>query len=107
MHSFRPDIRQAAIDEISKLIGSQYEGMSQTYKAGTGADLPVQKYVSPAGIKWMQSKGINAAPTAAAPAAAVPANVQAVLSSAGPGVHTLSDGSKWLKAADGTITQQK
>lgn len=41
-------------------------------------------------------------------AAVVPANVKAVLSSSGvgPGVHTLSDGSKWMKAADGTITKQ-
>ena len=51
--------RQEAVDEISKLIGSQYEGMNQTYKTTIGQDLPVQKYVSPAGLAWMKAKGIN------------------------------------------------
>ncbi len=58
LKSSRPGIRKAAIDEISQLIGSQYEGMQQTYKAGTGKDLPVEKYVSPEGRKWMADKGI-------------------------------------------------
>lgn len=35
-----------------------------------------------------------------------PADVKKALSSAGPGIHTLSDGSKWMTAADGTITKQ-
>jgi hypothetical protein len=51
--------RQKAIDEISQLIGSQYEGMNQTYKAGVGSDLPIDKYVSPQGRDWMKKKGIN------------------------------------------------
>ena len=51
--------RQQAVDEISQLIGSQYEGMSQTYKTTTGQDLPAEKYVSPAGRAWMKEKGIN------------------------------------------------
>lgn len=53
---------------------------------------------------------INSTPPAA-PAnrpmgGAVPAQVQSLLSKVGPGIHTLSDGSKWMKAADGTITKQ-
>lgn len=48
----------------------------------------------------------NAQPAAATSAATVPAAVSQVLSKAGPGIHTLSDGTKWMKAADGTITKQ-
>lgn len=36
----------------------------------------------------------------------VPSPVQNVLKSAGPGIHTLSDGSKWMKDANGKITQK-
>lgn len=39
-------------------------------------------------------------------AATVPANVKAALGKVGAGIHTLSDGSKWMKSADGTITPQ-
>lgn len=59
LHSPSPDARQKAIDEISQLIGGQYEGMNQTYKSATGSDLPVEKYISPAGQVWMKAKGIN------------------------------------------------
>jgi hypothetical protein len=37
---------------------------------------------------------------------AIPAAVTSALSSQGPGIHTLSDGSKWMKAKDGTVTKQ-
>ncbi len=36
---------------------------------------------------------------------AVPSNVSAVLKGAAPGKHTLSDGSVWTIASDGTITK--
>lgn len=36
----------------------------------------------------------------------VPANVSKALANTGPGIHKLSDGSSWMKAADGTITKQ-
>ncbi|HEV8500427.1 MAG TPA: hypothetical protein VGR63_02535 [Casimicrobiaceae bacterium] len=57
---------------------------------------------------FKQRYGENAArpkPAAAAPAA-VPADVKAALANQPPGVHKLSDGSKWMKAADGSITPQ-
>jgi hypothetical protein len=57
--SSNPEIRQQAVDEISQLIGSQYEGMNQTYKTTIGSDLPIGKYVSPAGRQWMKTKGID------------------------------------------------
>lgn len=38
--------------------------------------------------------------------AAVPAAVASALKSVGPGIHTLSDGSVWMKAADGSISKQ-
>ncbi len=53
------DARQKAVDEISQLIGSQYEGMNQTYKAAIGSDIPIEKYVSGPGREWLKSKGIN------------------------------------------------
>lgn len=76
-----PGPRQQAIDEISQLIGSQYEGMNQTYKAAIGSDLPTEKYVSAAGRAWMRSKGINvtgaAEPDPQPAAAAKPAGAPA------------------------------
>jgi hypothetical protein len=59
LHSPSPAARQQAVDEISQLVGSQYEGMNQTYKAAGLGDLPISKYVTPAGQAWMKSKGIN------------------------------------------------
>ena len=45
----------------------------------------------------------SAAPTAAAPKAA-PDPVKSLLGSSKPGTYTLSDGTKWTKKADGTVT---
>ena len=67
LHSPTAGARQQAIDEISKLIGSQFEGMNQAYKAGTGSDLPVEKYVNAAGRQWMRNKNIQIADEPAAP----------------------------------------
>ena len=52
-------VRKQAINEISKLAGSQFESMNQTYKTGTGKDLPLEKYVTGEGRKWLQKNGIN------------------------------------------------
>ena len=35
--------RQKAVNEISQLVGGQYEGMNQSYKAALGSDLPITK----------------------------------------------------------------
>lgn len=43
---------------------------------------------------------------AAASGGAVPDAVKNVLKSAGPGIHTLSDGTKWMVAADGTVSKR-
>lgn len=66
--------RQQAVDEISQLIGSQYEGMNQTYKTTIGQDLPIEKYVTPAGRAWMKSKGINVVGAAGQPENAAASN---------------------------------
>lgn len=54
--------------------------------------------------------GAKFQPTLAAPniskGGAIPPEVQTVLNSAKPGIHKLSDGTTWMKAADGTITKQ-
>jgi hypothetical protein len=52
-------VREKAINEISKLAGSQFESMNQTYKTGLGKDLPLEKYVNADGRKWLQKNGIN------------------------------------------------
>ena len=44
--------------------------------------------------------------TAKPAGAGVPSNVSKALANTGPGIHRLSDGSTWMKAADGTITKQ-
>jgi hypothetical protein len=67
LHSPSAEARQKAVDEISQLVGGQYESMNQTYKTAIGSDLPVEKYISPAGQAWMKAKGINV--TNAAPGA--------------------------------------
>lgn len=67
-------IRKGAIDEISQLIGGQYTGMNQSYKAGTGKDLPQEQFVSGHGRAWLQKNGINVTGSASgAPAPAQPA----------------------------------
>jgi len=49
----------------------------------------------------LSKAGGNAAPTNTIPPA-----VSKALANTGPGIHTLSDGSKWMKKADGSITKQ-
>ncbi len=65
--SSNPEIRQQAVDEISQLIGSQYEGMNQTFKTTLGTDLPLGKYVTAAGRDWMKKKGIQVSGEGASP----------------------------------------
>jgi hypothetical protein len=101
LRSAYPKVRQQAVDEVSQLIGSQYEGMQQTYKAGTGMDLPVAKYVSPAGQQWLRTKGIDVGGAAAAanPAQTTPAPV-----SAAPGANA-APAAPAFKVGD-TVTYQ-
>jgi hypothetical protein len=86
LRSTFPGVRQKAIDEISQLVGSQYKGMAQTYKTGTGGmELPVDKFLSPEGQEWMKAKGI-AIGSGAAPAAGAPQGSVSVTDPTG-GVH--------------------
>lgn len=66
-------VRSDTIDQISKLVGSQYEAMNQTYRAGIGEDLPIDKYVSPQGKAWMVKHGINIGDAAGSQAPRPPA----------------------------------
>jgi hypothetical protein len=52
-------LRKAAIDEISQLMLSQYEGMNQTYKAGTGQELPISQFFNPQSVDWLKKRGVN------------------------------------------------
>jgi hypothetical protein len=75
-------VRQKAVNEISQIIGSQFEGMNAQYKAQTQQDLPLDKYVSPAGREWLKKNNINVSGTAEAPkvsqAAQPPAHIQSL-----------------------------
>jgi len=57
--SSRADIRKAAIDEISQLVGGQFVGMNQTYKAALGKDLPLDKFTSQDSKEWLRKNGIE------------------------------------------------
>ncbi len=57
--SSRPDIRKAAIDEISQLAGGQFTSMNQTYKAALGKDLPLDKFTSQNSREWLRKNGID------------------------------------------------
>lgn len=99
--STAPAIRQQAIDEISQLIGSQYEGMSQTYKTTIGADLPIEKYVSPAGRDWMKAKGISSSATSPA----TPGTPPTISDRAA--YDKLPSGSVYIDAGDGQQKRKK
>ena len=59
------------------------------------------------GLQMLKMRGVDTAkiPVPTMPSA-VPDPVKKALAGTGPGLHTLSDGSKWMKAADGSITAQ-
>lgn len=103
LSSSNPEIRKQAIDEVSQLIGSQYEGMNQTYKTTIGSDLPIEKYVSPAGREWMKAKGINA--RGAAPAGAGAAAPPTISDRAS--YDKLPSGSVYIDAGDGQQKRKK
>jgi hypothetical protein len=107
LHSPSADARQKAIDEISQLVGGQYEGMNQTYKAATGDNLPIEKYVSPAGQKWMQTKGINVTnavtPPGGSPGAGKSVTAQDVKDYAAKHNLSYADAEKHIKANGFTI----
>jgi hypothetical protein len=66
-------------------FATRRKGLNDTYKSNFPTDIP-----------RTASKGANAVPDA----------VKSVLKGAGPGTHTLSDGTKWMIAADGTVSKQ-
>jgi hypothetical protein len=68
-------VRQQAVNEISQIIGSQFEGMNAQYKAQTQEDLPLGKYVSPVGREWLKKNNIN---VSGAVESTPPANVQSL-----------------------------
>jgi hypothetical protein len=82
LKSSSASVRQKAVNEISQIIGSQFEGMNAQYKAQTQQDLPLDKYVSPAGREWLKKNNINVSGTAEAPkastAAPPPAHIQSL-----------------------------
>ena len=72
LRSTFPSVRQRAVDELSQLVGSQYEAMNQAYKSAAGADLPARLLSAPVRA-WMKAKGINIGsnePSVTAPSAA-------------------------------------
>jgi hypothetical protein len=74
LHSPSAEARQQSVDELSQLVGSQFEGMNQAYKAAVGEDLPLDRLTNPQVRQWIKDKGINVLGTAGTPAAAAPAS---------------------------------
>jgi hypothetical protein len=76
LRSSSASVRQQAVNEISQIIGSQFEGMNAQYKAQTQEDLPLGKYVSPVGREWLRKNNINV--SGAVESTGAPANVQSL-----------------------------
>ena len=98
-------VREKAINEISKLAGSQFESMNQTYKTGLGKDLPLEKYFNADGRKWLQKNGINVSGETefAAPAVKQSVTKQDVQSYATKHSLSYADAEKHVKAHGYTV----
>jgi len=79
----KPDITRRVLDNSIAALKGQQEPLS----------------------KALSGQGVNITPNLP-PSGTVPPEVTKALSSVGPGIHTLSDGSKWMKDATGNITRQ-
>ena len=92
------------------LSGMEQIANIETRNARSGYENKVNALASTYGGGVRPAAPPNTVSAATAPAgaasAAVPANVKAALANTSPGIHKLSDGSKWMKAADGTVTPQ-
>jgi hypothetical protein len=98
--------REGAIGATAQLLGARVHKMGQAYESDMGK--PLARQLSPESQQVLQrySGGTGAGGNTGG-AAVIPAPVQKALSSASPGIHTLTDGSKWMKASDGTVTAAK
>ncbi len=113
--------RKAWADEVSGALGF---GSATDMKLALGLDITdpnlgpanftsaIQTVVLPFLERKQQSilkeagSAISSMPGAATTGAiSVPANVSGALKASAPGKYTLSDGSVWIKAADGTISK--
>jgi hypothetical protein len=74
LNSTRQSIRDAALGELTNLMGGKVSAVFQKYKTATGQELPVQDFFDKPTQQRLQKAGIVQAPaaTAGAPAAAAP-----------------------------------
>jgi hypothetical protein len=74
LNSTRQSIRDAALGELTNLMGGKVSAVFQKYKTATGQELPVQDFFDKPTQQRLQKAGIVQAPaaTAGAPAVAAP-----------------------------------
>jgi hypothetical protein len=102
-----PEAIKAYIDTSIKLMGSSLESLVTPYKREMGDKDPFNP-LTPGAQDVLTKRGFDATTLRqqTQPAAvAVPANVATALKGASPGKHTLSDGSVWIIAQDGSVTK--
>jgi hypothetical protein len=97
-----------AIDTNLHILGAKLNTYHQRYQQQIPGD-SVWSPVLPSARAVFQKHGFD--PTAGPvnsnlPGSSISPAVTKALASQGPGIHTLSDGTRWMKAADGTITRQ-
>ena len=94
-------------------LGAKMQEVHEQYQQGTGGKDPNWTPILPSALAVFQKHGFD--PTAGPQSnvkgsvgSPIPAPVSTLLSapSVKPGIHKLSDGSSWMKGADGTITRQ-
>jgi hypothetical protein len=95
--SIPPDV----LNDINSLAGTMENAARRGYEFKV--NVTNQTYGSKAKPIQLGAPAPAGGQAASAP---VPANVAAALKNAGPGIHTLSNGTKWMKDASGKITPQ-
>lgn len=108
--SMNPDTIAETGKIIDGLIQAKHESLvngAQLVTKNAGLDPTKTTVMSRDGkIDTLDNVVKQPAGNSAPAASAVPANVAKALTNVGPGIHKLSDGSSWMKAADGSITKQ-
>ncbi len=95
------------INTLIPVMGSKLSALDYQYHQAMGEKDPFSA-LSPEGKKVLEKYGFDPAHPEQklnASSVQVPANVAAALKDKKPGKHTLSDGSVWIKAADGTVSK--
>lgn len=107
--SIPDDVLKETTGIIDGLISAKHAGVigdAKMIAANTGLDTAKVTVMDRDGNTDSLANQIKASSQPVQSAPSVPANVARLLSKAGPGIHTLTDGTVWKKDTDGTITKQ-